>query len=102
MKQPLPHASSLFRGRHFDHTIIVLCVRWYITYELSYRDLAEMMAGRGVAVPRTTILRRVRHYAPEFEKRWSRYARPVGASWRVDETYIRVGGRWTHPYRAVD
>jgi transposase-like protein len=95
MKQPPPHASSLFRGRHFDHTIIALCVRWYITYKLSYRDLVEMMAERGVDLSHTTILRWVCHYVPEFEKRWNRHARPVGASWRVDETYIRVRGRWT-------
>ena len=102
MNQPPLHASSLFRGRHFDHTVIVLCVRWYITYKLSYRDLVEMMAERGVTVSHTTILRWVQHYVPEFEKRWNRYARPVGISWRVDETYIRVRGRWTYLYRAVD
>jgi transposase-like protein len=102
MNQPTPHSSSLFRGRHFDRTIIILCVRWYITYKLSYRDLVEMMAERGVAVSHTTILRWVQRYVPEFERRWSPYARPVGTSWRVDETYIRVHGRWTYLYRAVD
>jgi transposase-like protein len=102
MNQPLPHASSLFRGRHFNRTIIILCVRWYITYKLSYRDLAEMMAERGVAVSHTTILRWIQCYVPEFEKHWNRYARSVGTSWRVDETYIRVRGRWTYLYRAVD
>jgi transposase-like protein len=102
MNQPLPHASSLFRGRHFNRTIIILCVRWYITYKLSYRDLAEMMAERGVAVSHTTILRWVQCYVPEFEKRRRYYARPGGASWRVDETYIRVRGRRTYLYRAVD
>jgi transposase-like protein len=60
------------------------------------------MAERGVDVSHTIILRWVQHYAPEFEKRWSRYARPAGTSWRVDETYIRVGGRWTYLYGAVD
>lgn len=95
-------ASSLFKGRHFDRTIIILCIRWYITYKLSYRDLVELMAERGVDVSHTTILRWVQHYVPEFEKRWRRYARPVGTSWRVDETYIRVKGRWTYLYRAVD
>ena len=55
-RPPLPHASSLFRGRHFDRTFIVLCVRWYITYKLSYRDLVGMMAERGVDVSHTTIL----------------------------------------------
>lgn len=93
MNQPPLHALSPFRGRHFDHTGIVLCVRWYITYKLSDRDLVEMMAERGVAVSHTTILRWVQRYVPEFEKRWNRYARPVGTSWRVDETYIRVRGR---------
>ena len=97
-----PHASSLFHGRHFDRSVIILCVRWYITYKLSYRDPAEMMAERGVDVSHTTILRWVQCYVPEFERRWSRYARPVGASWRADETYIKVRGRWAYLYRAVD
>jgi transposase-like protein len=64
--------------------------------------LVEMMAERGVAVSHTTILRWVQSYVPEFEKRWQCFARPVGTSWRVDETYIRVKGRWTYLYRAVD
>ena len=94
--------STLFHGRHFDRTIIILCVRWYTTYKLSYRDLVEMMAERGVILSHTTILRWVQRYVPEFEKCWRRYARPVATSWRVDETYIRVRGRWTYLYRAVD
>ena len=85
-----------------DRSIIILCVRWYITYKLSYRDLVEMMAERGVDISHTTILRWVQFYVPEFEKRWNHYARPVGTSWRVDETYIIVKGRWTYLYRAVD
>src|SRR5215211_6663335 len=95
-------SPSLFYGRHFDRTIIILCVRWYITYKLSYRDLVEMMAERGVDVSHTTILRWVQRFVPEFERRWRHYVRPVGTSWRVDETYIRVKGRWTYLYRAVD
>jgi transposase-like protein len=94
--------SSLFRGRHFDRTVIILCVRWYITYKLSYRDLVEMMAERGVDMSHTTILRWVQCYVPEFEKRWNKYIRPVGKSWRVDETYIKIKGKWTYLYRAVD
>jgi transposase-like protein len=83
-------SSSLFKRRHFDSSIIILCVRWYITYKLSYRDLKQMMAERGVDLAHTTILRWVQCYIPEFEKRWSRFARPVRTSWRVDETYICI------------
>src|SRR6266566_314057 len=73
-------ASDLFKGRHFDREIIVLCVRWYLTFKLSSRDLVQMMAERGVALTHTTILRWVQRYVPEFEKRWNQYARPVGGS----------------------
>jgi hypothetical protein len=73
--------------------IIELCVRWYITYRLSYRDLAAMMAERGIIVSHTTILRWVIRHVPEFEKRWNRFARPVNTSWRVDETYINIRGK---------
>ena len=70
-------AQELFKGRHFDREIIVLCVRWYLTFKLSSRDLVQMMAERGITLTHTTILRWVQRYVPEFEKRWSRYARPV-------------------------
>jgi len=60
------------------------------------------MAERGSDLAHTTILRWVQRYVPEFEKKWNRYARPVGSSWRVDETYIRVKGEWRYLYRAVD
>ncbi len=92
----------LFKGRHFDHLLITQSVRWYITYKLSYRDVCELMAERGVSVVHTTVMRWVQHYVPAFEKRWKIYAGPVCSSWRVDETYIRVKGRWTYLYRAVD
>jgi transposase-like protein len=94
--------DRIYRRRGFDAEIIELCVRWYISYRLSYRDLVELMADRGVAVSHTTIMRWVIRYVPEFEKRWNRFARPVGRSWRVDETYISVRGRWHYLYRAVD
>jgi transposase-like protein len=102
MNQLCFNSSALFRGRHFDRLVIILCVRWYIAYKLSYRDLVEMIAERGVSLTHTTILRWVQCYVPEFEKRWRLYARPVGTSWRVDETYIKVKVRWTYLYRAVD
>jgi hypothetical protein len=85
-------AQELFRGRHFDQEIIVLCVRWYLTFKLSSRDLVQMMAERGIALAHTTILRWVQRYVPDFEKRWNQHARPVGDSWRVDETYIKIKG----------
>jgi transposase-like protein len=69
---------------------------------LSSRDLVQMMAERGILLAHTTILRWVQRYVPDFEKRWQAYARPVGSSWRVDETYIKVKGQWVYLYRAVD
>jgi transposase-like protein len=69
---------DLFKGRHFDQQVIILCVRWYRGYRLSSRDLVGMMGERGIELAHTTILRLVQRYVPEFEKRWSRYARRVG------------------------
>jgi transposase-like protein len=87
--------DDLFKGRHFDREIITLCVRWYLGYKLSFRDLVEMMAERGVSLAHTTIMRWIQRSVPEFERRWNRFARPVGGSWRVDETYVKIKGRWT-------
>jgi len=99
---PSKSALDLFKGRHFDREVIVLCVRWYLSFKLSSRDLVQMMSERGITLAHTTILRWVQRYVPDFEKRWGQYARPVGGSWRCDETYIKVKGRWTYLYRAVD
>ena len=88
----LPNMDELFKGRHFDREIIVLCVRWYLRYKLSFRDLVEMMGERGLSLAHTTIMRWIQRYVPEFERRWNRFARPVGRSWRVDETYVKIRG----------
>ena len=71
------HAPDLFKGRHFDQEVIILCVRWYLSFKLSSRDLVQMMAERGITLAHTTILRWVQRFVPEFEKQWNRYARPV-------------------------
>jgi len=73
-----------------DAEIIVLCVRWYITYRLSYLDLAATMAESVDMVSHITFISWVIRYAPEFEKRWNRFSRSVGCSWRIDETYIAI------------
>lgn len=94
--------DPIYRGRRFQTETIELCVRWYVTYRLSYRDLAAMIAERGIIVSHTTVMRWVLRYLPEYELRWARLACPVHDSWRMDETAIRVRGKSTYLYRAVD
>jgi len=87
-------SQSLFKWRHFLPEIILLNVRWYCRYSLSYRDLEEMMAERGVKVDHSTINRWVLEYAPEIERRIRPHLNSTNDSWRVDETYIQVKGEW--------
>ncbi len=91
-----------FKWRHFEAEIILLRVRWYLRYSLSYRDLEEMMRERGLQVDHTTIYRWVQHYAPELDKRSRPHLKACNDSWRVDETYIKVRKTWMYLYRAVD
>jgi transposase, IS6 family len=94
--------SVLFRGRHFRDEVIVLCLRWYLRYPLSYRNLEEMMAERGLRLDHSTIARWVLQYAPVLNERIRSTMRHANRSWRVDETYVRVAGKWTYLYRAID
>ena len=91
-----------FKGVHFEKDIILTCVRWYVAYPLSYRQLEEMMQERGVAVDHSTINHWVLKYSAQLEEAFHRRKRPVWRSWRMDETYIRVKGTWQYLYRAVD
>jgi transposase-like protein len=94
--------NPLFAGRWFEDEIILLCLRWYFRFKLSYRDLVQMLSERGLVIAHSTILRWVVHYAEACEKRWRRFERPVGGSWRADETFIKVRGQLMYLYRAVD
>src|ERR1700726_225387 len=78
MAKKVTCSDQLFKGRHFEREIIILCVRWHLRFKLSFRDLVEMMAERGLSLAHTTIMRWIQRYVPEFEKRWNRFARPVG------------------------
>jgi len=91
-----------FKGRQFEKDIILQCVRWYVAYALSYRDLEEMMKERGIPVDHSTIQRWVVKYSPLLEQEFKKHKRPVGSSWRMDETYIKIKGQWKYLYRAVD
>jgi putative transposase len=94
--------DAVFKGRHFDRSVILLCVRWYLAYNLSLRNLEEMMAERGISVDHATVHRWVVRYAPELLARFNLRKRSVTRGWHVDETYIKVRGRWTYLYRAID
>jgi transposase-like protein len=91
-----------FKGPQFAAEVILWAVRWYLMFPVSYRDLGLMLLDRGVEVDHTTIFRWIQAYAAELEKRVRPHLRLSNGSWRVDETYIRVRGRWAYLYRAVD
>jgi transposase-like protein len=91
-----------FSGRHFKKDMILQSVRWYLAYSLSYRDLEEIMKERGFHVDHSTINRWVIHYTPQLEEAFLKKKKRPGDRWRLDETYLKVKGKWHYYYRAVD
>jgi len=94
--------TNPFEWRHHEAEIILLSVRWYCRYQLSYRDLAEIMRERGLTVHHSTLYRWVQAYAPKINKRVRPHLKLAGASYRIDETYIKVDKTFKYRYRAVD
>ncbi len=98
----MKRSSSPFKWHHYAPDVILLCVRWYCRYSLSYRDIKEMMRERGLTVDHVTVFRWVQRYAPEINKRMRPHLKMSGTSYRLDETYVKVGTEWKYLYRAVD
>ena len=92
----------MFRKRQFEPIIIVTCVRWCCRFSLSLRDLEELMAERGLAVDHTTIWRWVQRYGPEVHRRLRGNVKQKSSTWHMDETFVRISGRWLYLFRAVD
>jgi len=92
----------LFQKRQFAAEIIVTCVRWYLRFSLSLRDVEELMAERGLSVDHTTIWRWTQIYAPEVQRRLRGKVKHKGSTWHIDETFVRISGRWMYLFRAVD
>lgn len=94
--------QNLFKWKHYQPDTILLPVRWYLRYNLSFRDLVEIMEERGLSIAHSTIMRWVHQYGPELDKGIQRHLKQSNGSWRVDETYIKVKGQWMYLYHAVD
>jgi putative transposase len=97
-----PPVARVLKRLHYPLDVILMCVRWYVAYPLSLRHIEEMVAERGICVDHSTVHRWALKLLPVLEKAFRRRKRPVGTSWRMDETYIRVKGEWRYLYRAVD
>ena len=91
-----------FKGCHFPKDVILMGIRWYISYPLSYRHVEELMEERGIDLDHATVNRWVVKYSPALESKFRKHKKPLGKSWRMDETYIKVKGEWVYYYRAVD
>src|SRR5215204_6144176 len=97
-----PVACSAFAGFYFPPDVIVLAVRWYLRFALSYRDVEELLADRGIDVDHVTIYRWVQRFTPLLAEAARPCRHAVGDRWQVDETYVKVAGRWRYVYRAID
>ena len=97
--RPVLAPRSAFVGFRFPVEVIVLAVRWYLRYGLSYRDVEELLSERCVTVDHVTIYRWVQRFAPEFVEAARPRRHAPGDRWFVDETYVKVSGRWTYLYR---
>ncbi|MFM0205447.1 IS6 family transposase [Paraburkholderia fungorum] len=97
-----PGIAKVLKRLHYPLDVILLCVRWCVAYSLSLRNLEEMMAERGFEVDHSSVHRWVIKLVPLFEKAFRKHKRPVGKSWGMDETYVKVRGQWKYLYRAVD
>jgi len=91
-----------FKGRHYEATLILQAVSWYLRYPLSYRDIEELFLERGLEVDHSTLNRWVLAYAPLIERRLRSFRKPHCGSVRIDETYIKIRGQWRYLYRAID
>ena len=89
---------GLFKWRQFEPEVILLAVGWYLRFSLSYRDVEELLAERGLHADHGTVWRWVQRYAPELQRRLRGHLKPTNDSWRVDETYVRVKGKWRYLY----
>ena len=98
-KAPRP---AIFKGRQTEPVFILCAIRWYLRYSLSLRDVEELLVERGLEADHTTIWRWVQRYGPELDQRLRRHLKSTNKSWRVDETYVQVKGRWCYLYRAID
>jgi IS6 family transposase len=100
--RPCPAPRSAFTGYRFPPEVITPAVRWYLRFGLSYRDVEELLSERGIVVDHVSIYRWVQRFAPEFAEAARARQHVIGDRWRVDETYVKVGGFWRYLFRAID